>query len=371
VPKIVVQYWGKRGAGPLFFYHSISALSAKKSEIFISYASWINFDIQLFNQYTSHQNIAYSREGKTGFLITFLLAPFSVLSFVRFIRKNHIDLVFCPMANPFSPLLGYILSLLQIPYLMIVHDASPHQGESNMFSRWLSRATLRWSSAYLVLSNDVRLQLALNPLAASKRIFQVSHGPLYAHKNAKPKELLSGNVVRLLFLGRIRAYKGLAHFIGLIQRLRALEYPVLGIVAGDGPLSIEEQRILSGSDGFELRHHWLSEEEVNQLLSEVHIAILPYQEASQSGIIAAAQSYGLPCVVTPVGGLTDQVIDGKTGVVASSVEVDDLVEAAQRLLDDRLLYRRISERLLSDLAGNRDWEDLAECVVRFSEKEKK
>jgi trehalose synthase len=49
-----------------------------------------------------------------------------------------------------------------------------------------------------------------------------------------------------------------------------------------------------------------------------------------------------PCVVAPAGGLTEQVIDGETGIIANSTE--EFAAAIQRLLDDKELARRLGER---------------------------
>ena len=54
----------------------------------------------------------------------------------------------------------------------------------------------------------------------------------------------------------------------------------------------------------------LVDEEVAKLLSSVDLIILPYIEASQSGVIPLAFALGKPVVVTNVGGLKEQVPDG-------------------------------------------------------------
>ncbi len=46
-----------------------------------------------------------------------------------------------------------------------------------------------------------------------------------------------------------------------------------------------------------------------------------------------------PCVVAPTGGLTEQVIDGQTGLVASTT--DEFAAAVSRLLDDPALARKL------------------------------
>ena len=49
------------------------------------------------------------------------------------------------------------------------------------------------------------------------------------------------------------------------------------------------------------------------------MVILPYESATQSGIVQIAYEFLKPVVVTNVGGLPEVVADGKTGYVVSAI----------------------------------------------------
>ena len=51
--------------------------------------------------------------------------------------------------------------------------------------------------------------------------------------------------------------------------------------------------------------------------SAADLAVLPYRSATQSGISAIASHFGVPMVVTDVGGLKDDIGAFGTGLVAS------------------------------------------------------
>jgi len=55
--------------------------------------------------------------------------------------------------------------------------------------------------------------------------------------------------------------------------------------------------------------HWLSESEISQLIANCQVAVFPYIEASQSGLIPIAKYFNKPVVFFPVGGLEEQVAD--------------------------------------------------------------
>jgi glycosyltransferase involved in cell wall biosynthesis len=50
----------------------------------------------------------------------------------------------------------------------------------------------------------------------------------------------------------------------------------------------------------------------------------------------------MPIVCTPVGGMVDQVVDGKTGVLATSVTATAFADAIRRLAEDQGLCVEIS-----------------------------
>lgn len=55
--------------------------------------------------------------------------------------------------------------------------------------------------------------------------------------------------------------------------------------------------------------------------------VLPYVDATQSGIVQIAYGFEKPVVVTNVGGLPDVVEDGKTGYVVEARRAKELAEA--------------------------------------------
>jgi glycosyltransferase involved in cell wall biosynthesis len=62
--------------------------------------------------------------------------------------------------------------------------------------------------------------------------------------------------------------------------------------------------------------------------------VLPYIEASQSGVIPMAYTYGKPVIATTVGGLPESVVDGCTGYLVPPRDERALAEAILELLND-------------------------------------
>ena len=80
-------------------------------------------------------------------------------------------------------------------------------------------------------------------------------------------------------------------------------------------------------------NRWLGADEIAAALQRYDAVVLSYIEASQSGVAAAAYGSGMPVIATPVGGLSEQVQEGVTGVMAARVDARALAEAAKRLFE--------------------------------------
>lgn len=60
-----------------------------------------------------------------------------------------------------------------------------------------------------------------------------------------------------------------------------------------------------------------------------------------------AWAFGLPCVVTPVGGIPDIVVDGKNGLIFDVGNIDMLAEKLDLIISNESLRESISAESLS------------------------
>jgi glycosyltransferase involved in cell wall biosynthesis len=68
--------------------------------------------------------------------------------------------------------------------------------------------------------------------------------------------------------------------------------------------------------------------------------MLPYDEASQSGVAASAYAAGCPVVPTPIGGLVEQVTPNQTGIVARDMSAEALADAVLEFVENPDLLNR-------------------------------
>jgi glycosyltransferase involved in cell wall biosynthesis len=139
-------------------------------------------------------------------------------------------------------------------------------------------------------------------------------GPL----NAGPLNT-GGGVVNLLFFGLIRPYKGLEDLLRVFNALPRAEAERLWLtVVGETWEGCTEPAALIAHsphrDRITFLNEYVPDEVVGAAFAHADVAVLPYRRSSSSGILHVAMSYGLPIVVTSVGGLPEAA-NGYAGAV--------------------------------------------------------
>ena len=121
----------------------------------------------------------------------------------------------------------------------------------------------------------------------------------------------------LLFFGFVREYKGLKHLIAALPEIaKSLPKAHLLIVGDFGKDKQEYLELIAQNkmeDFLSIYDGYIPDREVEQYFAASDLVVLPYESATQSGIVQIAYGFERPVVATNVGGLPDVVLDEKTG----------------------------------------------------------
>lgn len=120
---------------------------------------------------------------------------------------------------------------------------------------------------------------------------------------------------------------------------------------------------LQGGSEFDVRARHIGNAETCELFQECSLVVLPYSQASQSGVAAIAFAFAKPVVATRVGGLGETVIDNVTGRLAQPGSPATLAGAIVELLRDPKMRSRIAEEIGRRAAGEWSWRCLAERTL--------
>lgn len=141
----------------------------------------------------------------------------------------------------------------------------------------------------------------------------------------------------ILFFGRIWQYKGLEYLIKAQPLITAQVPDAKIVIAGQGEDFSRYRQMMVHPENFIVHNEYVSNEVRSQLFKQASVVVLPYIEATQSGVIPLAYSLGKPVVATDVGGLPEQVEHGRTGYLVPPRDEKALSDTIVQLLIDKEL----------------------------------
>jgi len=271
-------------------------------------------------------------------------------------RLKSVDMMVFPWVTPVHglPLLVMLRVARPPSAVAIVHNAKPHERMP------LARSLFRWvigRCVGVVVHSEDAVQQVMGQVDQLD-VQVVEHPPnLVVCRCPFP----SRPPLRLLFLGFVREYKGVDLAIEAVAIGRDTGLNLRLTVAGEfwESVSVYESVLtrLGVEDCVELRPGYVEDTEVDRLLSQHHIVVLPYRTATASGVVPLALSAGRPVVTTPVGGLPEIIRNGENGAVATEVSAKALLEAVERVGND---LDRLGDGAAENVAK---WSDVAGAIL--------
>jgi glycosyltransferase involved in cell wall biosynthesis len=177
----------------------------------------------------------------------------------------------------------------------------------------------------------------------------------------------------LLFFGQIAPYKGLHHLISAFDKLVREDKSYRLIIAGRPKWSgaywteVKQAIIESGGGGRIIeRIEFIPDEETEIYFKAADVLILPYVDIFQSGVLFLGYNFGLPAIVTDVGSLKEEIVEGRTGFVCKPKDSSDLAATIRRYFESPLFRGLDRHRsLIRDFAGDRySWSKVAARTTR-------
>lgn len=184
-------------------------------------------------------------------------------------------------------------------YALTVHDPVPHPGDAvpPRTTRVARRALRRRAGLVFVHSAELREEL---------RAVGGRRGPIEVvpHGVGAPEPAPPPSRPALLFFGRMSHYKGLDVLLDAMPRLWEEDPELRLTVAGEGEVA---DHPLLGDPRIVTRFEHVPEEALAGLFAAATCVVLPYRQASQSGVGSLAREHGRPVVATRVGGLPELI----------------------------------------------------------------
>jgi glycosyltransferase involved in cell wall biosynthesis len=287
----------------------------------------------------------------------------------RYFRARLAPLDFDVLVEDLNKVPLFTPSWSRVPVVVLVHhlfgttafDGAPIPLAA---ATWLLERPipLRYRGVPMVaVSESTRDDLVTRGIAADL-IEVVPNGVDIAHFRPDPG-LTRFSTPTVLFLGRLKRYKGVDLLLQAAARLREGGAPVRLLIGGRGD-DLDRLRALSRE--LHLGEHveflgFVSEEKKLELFRRAWIHALPSAKEGWGIAVIEAGACGTPSVASDVPGLRESVRQGETGLLVPHGDIDALAGAIRRLCADAT-FRDGLGRAAVQYARRFTWEGAADRI---------
>lgn len=169
----------------------------------------------------------------------------------------------------------------------------------------------------------------------------------------RSKFMISEDDLKLLYVGRVSKEKSLQLLVEVFIRLTKIRAGIHLIIVGDGPYLSEMKKVLKNLPvtftGF------LHGDDLTQAYASSDIFIFPSTTDTFGNVVLEAQASGLPVIVTDSGGPKENLINGETGFIVPSGDINGFANAVLKLTNNTALLQKMSQNA-RDYTKNRSFE---------------
>ena len=204
-----------------------------------------------------------------------------------------------------------------------------------------------WLRRYLIQRYQHHIDLAIGPSSAVaedlrktglSRVERLFHGiPLEERRQRDPQP-------NILFVGRLAREKGVDVLLRAMYQVRQVHPELRLIIVGDGSLRPSLERMAAE---LEMSNYvdflgWVLNADLPELHSHTRAMVLPSICPEAFGMVTIeAQAWGTPVIGTNIGGTTDLICHGETGLLCRPNDATDLAEQICYILE----HPRQAERM--------------------------
>lgn len=365
---ILINYTGRHGGGPLHAYELTKALleqgipvAAVLSKDIENVKAWKRLPLEKLILIPTYTSAASFLKNHLQFIL------YKKYRIRKALQSYAVTAVCCPMCTFWTDPVNRLFP--HAKKIVFCHDPQLHSGESYAIAVKLLGVNKAYRHADEIL---VHTKKFVNEVETRyHKTGHVHYLPLGRHSYYRR---VSGKRIAVtydpektnyVFFGRISPYKGLDLLADAYQKVCRRCGDVTLTIAGAGDFSPYRAKYKQ-LERVTVINRWLADEEVESIFQGEHlIAVLPYADATQSGVLMVAMDYGVPVIATDTGGLGEQLEDGVTGLLTDASDSSQLARQMLRLKNDRELYQTICRNIEKKLP-DMEWGGAAELVAKLA-----
>ena len=357
--NVLVNYLGRKGAGAVFSYEMTKGLLENGCNVYAIIPESID-NLEDWKRLPLERLITIKTyTDNKSFVIGIGRFIFKDRKYIKKqLRGVNINCVYVPMLQPWTELVNHIFSKAKL--VVTLHDPIPHSGSKNIMNYLYTRVT-KSADEIVVLSKVFREETSKRYNKAIEHIHVIPHGIFDYYSQYSPKKIERKSAYNFLFFGRITKYKGL-HILAEAYKKVHNEYPDTSLyIVGSGDFT-EYRDCFPKNQNITVINKFIDDSEVVAYFRGNNIiTVLPYTDATQSGIIPIAMKERSLLIVSDQGGLSEQTGNGKYAILTKP-NSDQLYEKMKNAIKNYYQYSDMLDEA-KEYIESLSWDRLAKMLI--------
>ncbi|MEQ9468768.1 MAG: glycosyltransferase family 4 protein [Ekhidna sp.] len=344
---------------------SIANALNKHTQLKVVVPSNITTDTSLTSLLEDLQVISYEKLTGSSFLRTIISV---IRVYYQLIRFN-------PQLVHETSGATYFSNLLFLPFFlfkpMVVTEHEPverHQSKISFKKRITSYMYSHLANSFIVHGPFCKEMLNKNINLKNTPVHIIHHGA-YNFYRLLSKDKVERNWNEILFFGSLRPDKGFEHLPTLIDLLDMASIPFTLVVACNPewpeelnstkwPSLVEKtMEFLQSHPKVVVENRFIPDEEVGRYFKRASIILLPYNSATQSGVVTIGLTFGSVPVAFNVGDLGYMIKHQYNGILVDKGDFNQMAESIIALINDQSDMKKLSENALNYSETALNWND--------------
>ncbi|MFA5339146.1 MAG: glycosyltransferase family 4 protein [Candidatus Omnitrophota bacterium] len=225
--------------------------------------------------------------------------------------------------------------------------------ETSLIGDWLSPSQLsvmrffwRRCDAIIALSESMKRHMVALGAAVTGKVYVVpTMLPSPGKNEIKPVE--GKRDVTVGIVGRLTPEKGHVFFLKAAELINKQRSNIKFIIAGQGYLK-NELSVLIEKNGLAANTELTGAfKDISDIMCRIDILVLSSLTEGAPLVLLEGMAYGKPVVAANVGGVSELVVEGKTGFLVAPKDPEALADAILKLAGDTQMRKRFAEAAIN------------------------
>lgn len=252
-----------------------------------------------------------------------------LFSILRFVRGKKIERLYFESLHVWNlPLI--LLKPKGCKAYQVIHDAIPHVGDKQEKMVDIMNRLVAKMADCIILRNEKYADFFCDRYSLPPSRLKVLR--LW---RSWPEYSPLRHTGRVLFFGRINAYKGAENLLQIVKQCPEIPFDVVGRV-DDGMQGVVDQ--LSACPNVTINANYVTNAQMDEYFRNADWLILPYKSATQSGVVIDAYKFSRPVIAFGVGDIPNQIEDGQTGFLIEPGDIEKFVQTLKENIGNAAQY---------------------------------